>query len=1368
MIDSHNVHGLTADSNPLAKVAELRSGMVVEGTYAYLMQETWLFGDNTYDCGDGFVLVTSGKKKTGAEQRGSGGTGILLSPAAVRDWNRGGSWVKRYTHGLLAIRLSARKRRGDDSRSHDLFLISSYSPDASKKAEERRKHLDLLDQCINLSKQHETLVVGTDANVRLGIRTKMTPRRTLGPFGIPAKNPIKNHGPGIETRTLRLLESHRLCAATTYFRSSRVGGHTTFTHRTKKAVTQVQIDYIYIRQRDLKKCKKAWCSGKELIESDHSRLRIILTDTPFRMQAKPPTRPRPDCSLLLDSKNPDTVVFRRTISQSVAELGDYKLSEFYAAIRSAVSKLPPKREFNRKEWFVQSKGLLLPLLNTRYKTRELKRKLEKSGGRRYRTASSKHRDVNRAYTAAKRVAIRLWMREQAEKVNPSGEFDIGKRSSKEAFAILNNVAGGHSKVSVRKEMVLRDPVTNEPCSTTERTAQVYEAHLRKAHATPTPYDADLIDTLRQREVKKYLSNVPTQDEICRAVKRQRNGKATGVAQVPVEAYKAMVSSAALREVLCKLVSKMWKTGSYSGEHPLPPELAKEQSASSERSCECCAGSESCTAEGEDTEGMIYDEWLVAQHIHVPKKGALDLPKNWRSICVLDILSTIVTAVMAERIQNWSKDRLPETQNGFRRQRGTRDSIWTVTQALKQRRKAGLTTWAAAVDLRTAFDSLSREAMFHILERYGFPKHFVNVLKRFHDGSRLHAKVGKTQFEVPNKAGPRCGDSAAPDLFNICMMAIFELIKWPPGTAPVFVTSKYMNGVKKHFELPNNEFADDVWLMAIVRAAIELFLAEFQRVVKAASGMTVHAAQEPDPEPEDKSKSVAMLFPPPNTRYEDFDTSVLSLKTGIPGRCTYVHFVKQTVYLGVVIHFDLGAGEAIQARVTQATAMFAKYANVFTSADFVPKVKGSLMAAVVLPSLLYGSEVWTATVAQKRALTTFWMGCCRSALGITQRSTALNRIHSETVRERLGVKAIEVYMRQRRLSWYGTLARMGPNRYPRYLLTSSVCVGENDEQPRPRAAPIVPAPPPRPPPPPVPGIRAQAQRMMLPSPLVAHGWRSPPRFRGRGGTFSVAVSRNVSKCKQTGTTIQVGEIRFKYLVVKRNGDKIGHWQRYYSVAGMMVLLASDERLHEVVNEEIPGLDALSPEEQGIVRQAISEEVANETRRLRRQEPTIEPVVRMPWTCSRCKKVFKKRKGSAERHVQKEDCRVPRRRAPHAEQPVDNAPVYGKPRRLTWVSGMRKDLKGQVSITAQTRGCVTCARVRVVAGRPAAACDRCFFLNWMGAAQDNSRWDSIVYGDQESESHVTRRRKNKWKQPSDEWVDPRPAELRRPQARNVEEQ
>ena len=145
MIDSHNVHGLTADSNPLAKVAELRSGMVVEGTYAYLMQETWLFGDNTYDCGDGFVLVTSGKKKTGAEQRGSGGTGILLSPAAVRDWNRGGSWVKRYTHGLLAIRLSARKRRGDDSRSHDLFLISSYSPDASKKAEERRKHLDLLD-----------------------------------------------------------------------------------------------------------------------------------------------------------------------------------------------------------------------------------------------------------------------------------------------------------------------------------------------------------------------------------------------------------------------------------------------------------------------------------------------------------------------------------------------------------------------------------------------------------------------------------------------------------------------------------------------------------------------------------------------------------------------------------------------------------------------------------------------------------------------------------------------------------------------------------------------------------------------------------------------------------------------------------------------------------------------------------------------------------------------------------------------------------------------------------------------------------------------------------------------------------------------
>ena len=34
------------------------------------------------------------------------------------------------------------------------------------------------------------------------------------------------------------------------------------------------------------------------------------------------------------------------------------------------------------------------------------------------------------------------------------------------------------------------------------------------------------------------------------------------------------------------------------------------------------------------EAEMYDEWVVAQHVYVPKKGSLDDPKNWRSICVL--------------------------------------------------------------------------------------------------------------------------------------------------------------------------------------------------------------------------------------------------------------------------------------------------------------------------------------------------------------------------------------------------------------------------------------------------------------------------------------------------------------------------------------------------------------------------------------------------------------------------------------------------------------------------------------------------------------------------------------------------------------
>ncbi|KAF3623804.1 Mannosyl-oligosaccharide 1,2-alpha-mannosidase MNS2 [Capsicum annuum] len=86
----------------------------------------------------------------------------------------------------------------------------------------------------------------------------------------------------------------------------------------------------------------------------------------------------------------------------------------------------------------------------------------------------------------------------------------------------------------------------------------------------------------------------------------------------------------------------------------------------------------------------------------------------------------------------------------------------------------------------------------------------------------------------------------------------------------------------------------------------------------------------------------------------------------------------------------------------------------------PKLKGKFYRVAVRPALLYGAECWSAKnfhiqklkVAEMRML--HWM--CRL--------TRSDRVRNETVREKVGVAAVEDKMREVRLRWFGRVMRRG--------------------------------------------------------------------------------------------------------------------------------------------------------------------------------------------------------------------------------------------------------------------------------------------------------------------------------------------------------
>lgn len=107
--------------------------------------------------------------------------------------------------------------------------------------------------------------------------------------------------------------------------------------------------------------------------------------------------------------------------------------------------------------------------------------------------------------------------------------------------------------------------------------------------------------------------------------------------------------------------------------------------------------------------------------------------------LIETAAKIVCSILGNRIQNFLNESGLEEQNGFTPGRGGLDGIFSLKVALQKRREHGLDTWAVFIDLIKAFDSVPREGLFLVLERFGFPPRFCKLVRLFHFD--LKVKVG---------------------------------------------------------------------------------------------------------------------------------------------------------------------------------------------------------------------------------------------------------------------------------------------------------------------------------------------------------------------------------------------------------------------------------------------------------------------------------------------------------------------------------------------------------------------------------------------------------------------------------------------------
>ena len=227
---------------------------------------------------------------------------------------------------------------------------------------------------------------------------------------------------------------------------------------------------------------------------------------------------------------------------------------------------------------------------------------------------------------------------------------------------------------------------------------------------------------------------------------------------------------------------------------------------------------------------VVEDWKNAEIVPIPKKGDLKVCDNWRGISLLDVVGKVFARIIQIRLQRIAEEILPESQCGFRKGRGCTDMIFVARQLVEKSIEHQQSLFILFVDLRKAYDSVPRDALWQVLEKSGVPPNMLNIIKSFHNGMKATIKIGSTQsesFSVCN--GLRQGCTLAPTLFNLYFNAVMN--SWRSHNPQAGVKVKYKLGRKLVGDrttksklistiFTKSQYADDAALYSSTRAAFE--------------------------------------------------------------------------------------------------------------------------------------------------------------------------------------------------------------------------------------------------------------------------------------------------------------------------------------------------------------------------------------------------------------------------------------------------------------------------------------------------------------------------------------------------------------------
>eukprot|EP00745_Piridium_sociabile_P017961 TRINITY_DN26814_c0_g1_i11.p1 TRINITY_DN26814_c0_g1~~TRINITY_DN26814_c0_g1_i11.p1 ORF type:complete len:515 (+),score=121.07 TRINITY_DN26814_c0_g1_i11:351-1895(+) len=342
--------------------------------------------------------------------------------------------------------------------------------------------------------------------------------------------------------------------------------------------------------------------------------------------------------------------------------------------------------------------------------------------------------------------------------------------------------------------------------------------------------------------------------------------------------------------------------------------------------------------------------------------------NYRGISLLSVVGKVFARVVLSRLQKLAERVYPESQCGFREQRSTIDMVFSLRQLQEKCREQHKPLFLAFIDLTKAFDMVSRDGLFKILEKIGCPPKLLSMIRSFHEDMKGTVQYdGATSDAFNIRSGVKQGCVLAPTLFGI-FFAVLLKHAFGASTEGVYLHTRSDGRLFNLTRLKAKRkirgvtirdmlFADDAALATHTESELQRLMDRFSKACEE-FGLTVSLQ---------KTNVMVQNAEPPSVTINDHTLEVVS----------------QFTYLGSIITDNLSLDAELNKRIGRASATMARLSQrVWNNGMLTINTKMAVYRACVLSTLLYASETWTVYAPHEKRLNVFHLRCLRRVLGIT--------------------------------------------------------------------------------------------------------------------------------------------------------------------------------------------------------------------------------------------------------------------------------------------------------------------------------------------------------------------------------------------------